>query len=136
MTDLVVGFIAMALAGLIVAAVAARFAYRHTGAARPVAAVIVTFLTLLFALGLHGRLVMAQLLPVSNVVLLGNWIFLGAAALAGLLAGWNPIPWWRRTFFALALLAVAVYALIEPPYDLTILSAVARPIPWPPPFPR
>ncbi len=64
-----------------------------------------------FALALHGRLLLAQVLPFSNAIVLGNWILPGAGFLAGLLCGQRAIPPWRRGAFTLILAALACYSL-------------------------
>ena len=66
---------------------------------------------LFFALAVHGRLILAQLLPFSNVIVLGNWIPPGAAFVAGILAGQRAIPPWRRTVLALLLVILGWYAV-------------------------
>ena len=66
---------------------------------------------LFFALAVHGRLILAQLLPFSNVIVLGNWIPPGAALVAGILAGQSAVPPWRRTVFAFLLVILGSYAV-------------------------
>jgi hypothetical protein len=70
--------------------------------------------TVAFALFFHGRLVMARLLPVSYVIVVGNWIVLGAAALGGAVAGRGAIPAWRRAASAGCLLVVGLFSLVQP----------------------
>jgi predicted double-glycine peptidase len=74
-------------------------------------AVAVTALTLLFALSVHGTLLVARVLPVSNAIVVGNWIPLGATFLVGIVGGLRKIPLWRRIAFALILLLVAWYSV-------------------------
>jgi len=114
MTDMTVGYGLVALAALAAAGIGARVAHRGPGPLRTVAAMLVAGLTLYFALCLQGRLVMTRWLPVSNVILLGNWTVFGAAALAGMLGAWHPIPPWRRTILGAALAAAALLALLNP----------------------
>ncbi len=75
------------------------------------AAATVGFL-LWFALVVHGTLRVAQILPLSNAIMLGNWIPPGAGFLAGIVAGRSGIPWWRRSAFALILLSLAGYSVL------------------------
>jgi hypothetical protein len=65
-----------------------------------------------YAILLHGRLVLARVLPVSNVIVLGNLIPLGAAALTGLVLRRRSIPWWRRMTVGLILTGLAWYAVL------------------------
>ena len=89
-------------------AVQPRIAVRTGGAA------LAVLLTLGFAMRFHGRLVMAQWLPVSNVIVVGNWIPLAAAFLAGV-AGFNArVPRWRRVLIGLMILSVAAYSMALP----------------------
>lgn len=84
---------------------------------RTVATLLVVLLTLGFSLRLHGRLVMAEWLPVSSVIVLGNWIPLGAAFLAGVAGFSARIPGWRRALICLTIAGVAVYSLVWPLLD-------------------
>ena len=53
----------------------------------------------------HGKLLVAHWLPLSNAIILGNAFPLGAAVLCGVLAGHPAIPLWRRIPLAAVLLA-------------------------------
>lgn len=57
---------------------------------------------------------LVRLLPVSNLIVLGNWLPITTSFLAGF--AWRTVPgyWLRRYASALALLIVGVYALIHP----------------------
>jgi hypothetical protein len=60
----------------------------------------------------HTRL--ATWLPFSNLIVIGNWFPIAAAALAGFV--WNRVPGrtWRKAFSAIGLVTAASYALIWP----------------------
>ncbi|HVV99290.1 MAG TPA: hypothetical protein VHB77_03050, partial [Planctomycetaceae bacterium] len=57
---------------------------------------------------------LVQLLPVSSLIILGNWLPIATAFLAGF--AWRTIPgyWLRRCASAAALLVIGEYALIHP----------------------
>jgi predicted double-glycine peptidase len=63
-------------------------------------------LIVLFGVGMQGTLFPAEYLPFSNAVVLGNWIPLGAALLAGMVAAARSVPPWRRVLLGLALVAL------------------------------
>lgn len=69
-------------------------------------------MVLAYAILLHGRLVLARVLPVSNVIVLSNLIPLGAAALTGIVLGRRSIPLWRRTTVGLMLTGLAWYTVL------------------------
>ena len=87
---------------------------RQWSAARSLgaASAIVTGLVV-FAGTLHGTPRLAQILPVANVILLGNWLPPGAAYLAGIVSGQRAVPRWRRAVFALTLIALAWYTVFD-----------------------
>lgn len=62
---------------------------------------------------LHGQLTLAKLLPFSNVIVIGNWIPLGAALLAGILWGKRNLKRSRRLTTCCILCLIALYALVE-----------------------
>jgi hypothetical protein len=66
-----------------------------------------------FALFLHGRLVLAQILPISNVVVLGNWMPLLASCAAGAIAAMSAIPPWRRHALGLLLVGATWYSVFS-----------------------
>jgi hypothetical protein len=61
---------------------------------------------LVFAFAFHGKLVMARFLPLANAIVLGNWLPLGAAFLAGIVACERAVGQWRRTALAVVLLTL------------------------------
>jgi len=81
---------------------------RSSTVAAGLALVAVVFI-LWFALAVHGTLLMARLLPFSGVIVLGNWIPLAAAFLAGIVGGQEVIPLWRRLTFTALMLFSAWY---------------------------
>ena len=68
----------------------------------------------LFAVLFHGRLLLATCLPWSNVIVLGNWIPLGAALLAGICVEEVNIGRRRRRLWFGLLTAMAWYVTLEP----------------------
>lgn len=74
-------------------------------------AVATLALTLAFAVAVHGRLILARFLPFPNVIVVGNWIPLGAAFLAGIVARERAIPCWRRVVVLGMLTALASYTV-------------------------
>jgi predicted double-glycine peptidase len=69
-------------------------------------------LTVVFAVGVHGTLLPAQILPFSNAIVLGNWLPLGAALLAGIVAAERAVPAWRRAAFGLILVALGWHTVL------------------------
>ncbi len=84
----------------------------HGSDFRTAAIAIVAFVALLlFVAQYHGTWQMARLLPFSCVVVLGNWIPLGGAFLAGIVLGRRKVPQWRRFALASLLLLVSGYSV-------------------------
>lgn len=54
------------------------------------------------------------LLPLSNVIILGNWLPLFCSAIAGVSAGDPARPRWARTSVAVVVLGIGSYSLIHP----------------------
>ena len=59
------------------------------------AAVMVLMLLVVFALLLHGRLLLARLVPATGAIVLANWIPLGAGFLVGVVMAERAVPVWR-----------------------------------------
>jgi hypothetical protein len=72
---------------------------------------ILTIITIgaifLYSMFLADSSYLAWLLPLPNLIIVGNWIPLITAFLAGL--GWQKIPGMRKLFFLLPLLLVCLY---------------------------
>jgi len=77
-----------------------------------VAATIV--LLAVFVLSLHGSLALARLLPFSGVIVLGNWIPIGAGLLGGVVLGKSNVPRRRRVVLFLVLVATGLFSLFRP----------------------
>jgi len=71
-----------------------------------------TVLLVLFALTIHGKLLVARWLPFSGAIVLGNWIPLLAAVLCGVLAGRKGVARWRRAVFSVGLLGLAWFSVL------------------------
>ena len=65
-----------------------------------------------YAATLWDSTTLADVLPYSNLILLGNWFPFGAAILAGLV--YPDLPESRRVFVTTSLLATATFCLIQP----------------------
>ena len=76
-------------------------------------AAVVLAATAFFAVFLHGKLWLAKLLPLCNVIVLGNWIPVGAASLAGIVMGQGAIPVWRRATVAIVVAGLAWSSVIR-----------------------
>ncbi len=114
MTDVLLGVAIIAALCTAIGLLSFRLASRVSGRVYTAYVLTVVAATVLFAAFVHGRLILARLLPVANVIVLGNWIPLGAAALVGAMLGRRSIRWWRRWLLSLCLVAVATYSLVEP----------------------
>ncbi|MDA1016927.1 MAG: cysteine peptidase family C39 domain-containing protein [Planctomycetota bacterium] len=114
MTDLYSGFIFVALATVAAFAFGLRIARDARPWIRDVLALTTVGLMAAYIHFLWDNVWVTRLLPVSNVVIVGNWFPL----LAGLLAGiaWHRVPghWARKAFSVLALAAAAVYSSVFP----------------------
>ena len=75
-----------------------------------VSAVLAVAFVVLHVAALRDSLLLARLLPFSNLVVLGNWLPPAASFLAGL--AWDRIPKrpWRRCAFILPLLLASLYS--------------------------
>lgn len=113
MRDLVVGYFVVggiSLVACLIGVVVVR------GASRIVRTFLVAVLVasiLAFAVKGQGRLVVAQWLPFSNAILVGNFTMVGSACLAGFVLAWPSLPLWRRTLFSIGMWGVGIAALMH-----------------------
>ena len=85
------------------------------------AAIVALCGTFLFSLLFWGRLDFAKTLPLTNVILISNWIPLGAALLMGNVMAQPALPSWRRIAIASILGVLAWYTVVR---DLSGLSGL------------
>ena len=77
-----------------------------------VASATVAFIVV-FASTVHDTLRLAEILPLTNVIVLGNWLPLGATFLAGIVSGQQAVPRWRRAVFLLILISLAWHTVFD-----------------------
>jgi len=114
MTDLILGTVILYAVAVAVFAGSVWVSGRASGLGRILWAGAGVVATVAFIVFLYGRLVMTRILPVSNVIIVGNWIPLGVAWLAGVVWGFRRIPAWRRVLAVTILAGVAIYSLLLP----------------------
>ena len=76
-------------------------------------AVAVAFVSAVFTLTVRGRLCMTSLLPFSAVVVLGDWLPIGAGYLAGVLAGDASLAPWRKILIAAPMTLLAWCSIVQ-----------------------
>lgn len=94
--DLAWGLLVLAGVSLLIFIVSSRVAQQASSHTSTIMAAVACGCMVVFSLTVHGKLVIAQWLPLSNAIILGNALPPGAALLAGVLAGRRSIPIWRR----------------------------------------
>lgn len=114
MSDLIVGVLGLYLVAVLFFFGSAYLSARSSGLRRVLLAGVAVVLTVAYVKYCYEQLVMARMLPWSNVIIVGNWIPLGIAWLAGVLWGSRAIPVWRRGLMGAALAILALYTLLEP----------------------
>ena len=75
---------------------------------------VATILLVGFILTVHGRLILATLIPCCNVIVLGNWTPCGAAFLGGMYMRDQIAGKLRRTITLLTLMSLAWYTVLAP----------------------
>jgi hypothetical protein len=84
----------------------------------PAAGVLLLALTLAlivaYALLLHGSLLLAKLLPLSSVIVLGNWFPILISVCAAVVVSQDKLPKWRRAALTIVLVCLAVGCLLYP----------------------
>jgi hypothetical protein len=111
--DLVIGFLVVGFASLLACIFGAVLVRRTEGLLRTLLLATIVALVLAFAIKVQGHLVLAQWLPFSNVIVVGNLTVVGTACLAGILLGWKSLPVWRRLLFAGGIGVVGMVALLH-----------------------
>ncbi len=96
MADLVRGLLILAGVSLVIFITSAQIARRVSSRVSTMMAAVACIFMVVFSLTVHGKLVIAQWLPLSNAIILGNLLPPGAALLTGVLSGRRSIPGWRR----------------------------------------
>lgn len=114
MGDLILGAVLIYLLAVAVFFASVWLSARCSGVGRILLAGGGVLLTVLYVQFAYEQLWLARLLPWSNVIMLGNWIPLGVAWLAGVVWGCRSIPRWRRGLLGTVLALVALYSLLEP----------------------
>jgi peptidase C39-like protein len=109
----VAGFLVISSVSLLACWLGAITVRRTQGLLRTLVVATLVALVLAFAIKIQGHLVLAQWLPFSNVILVGNLTAVGAACLAGVVLGWQSLPVWRRLLFASGMWVVGVVALLH-----------------------
>lgn len=110
--DLIWGLVTITGASLMLAVCGALLARGSSQRLCNTVAVVCVMFLLAFGSRIYGAVWLAQLLPVSNVIILANWLPLGAAFFAGVLVVQRVIPAWRRAAMITALTALAGYSAI------------------------
>lgn len=113
MWDLAAGLVLVACLSLVCFLIGISIAHRCSAVVANCTVFGTSLVVLLYGLLLHGRLLLARLLPASNVIIVSNLFPLGAAALAGIVAGRRAIPRWRRTAIGLILAVLGWYTVFS-----------------------
>lgn len=114
MFDLVIGITVISALSLLTGVGCARWCRNASN--RRAAGVVIAAGTAntAFLMSLHGRLVLTQVVPWSNAIVVTNWLPIGLGAIGGAIASRVSIPKWRRGFFLAALAGFGGYALVQP----------------------
>ena len=96
MADLLWGLLVLAGVAILIYAASSQIVRQASDRLSTVLAAAACVFMVVFSLTVHGKLVIAEWLPLSNAIILGNWLPLGGALLAGVLSGRRSIPSWRR----------------------------------------
>jgi len=112
MQDLVVAAVALMVLSSAALLAGRRVAVRWSSRDTFVLGAVVLTALLVFVSRFYGTWQMARLLPFSGVIILGNWIPVGGAFLAGITLGQSNSPRWRSGFLAGLVLLVSVYSVL------------------------
>jgi hypothetical protein len=113
MRDLMIGggVIAVLAAGAFL--LGRRIALRRSKRMAAWSVVAVSVAVGLYVYLLQGTLILARVLPFSNLIVLGNAIPLGIGFLAGIVSGRGDVRRWRKVALCLALFGLAVFAVLK-----------------------
>lgn len=75
---------------------------------------LLTALMMAYMLWLWDRPLMAQLLPASGVIVLGNWLPVFGCCFAGFCLKTRSILPWRRVLMSTAIISLGAYSLVRP----------------------
>jgi hypothetical protein len=76
--------------------------------------ILVVTLIVTYIVHVQGHPRLAQVLPFSNLIVLGNWQPLMVSTLAGLLWHRLPAQWWRKSAVTMALVATCLASVYRP----------------------
>lgn len=114
MWDLLLGLAIMAIGSLLVFRLTAAVAGRLSWGPRNVLAILIVSAMVLYSRLLWHNTVLAQWLPFSNLIVVGNWFPLFLAALAGVVIEMRRLAWLRRAAVVSVLGGFASFAVVLP----------------------
>lgn len=114
MTDLAIGIAIMAGLSFLTFTLIQRHGHRCSTRILDVIAVLTVLGTIYYGFFVWDKVLLADLLPFSNLIIVGNWFPLTAGFLAGI--AWNRVPGGslRKIFSASLLLSVGMFSLVFP----------------------
>ena len=111
MGDLAVGYAVIGVVSILACGGGAIVSRRIQRVLRSALVATLVILVVAFAAKIQGRLIVAEWLPFSNAIVIGNLTIVGAACLAGFVLGWPSLPIWRRVLFASGIWVAGLIAL-------------------------
>jgi peptidase C39-like protein len=111
MQDLALATAALAALSAIAFLVGLRMSSRWTKGRLIALCVLALAALLVFVCRYHGTWQIARVLPISGVIVLGNWIPVGGAFFAGVMLGQKTSPPWRRCSLASLILLASGYSV-------------------------
>ncbi len=112
MADLLLAMVALTGLSLTGLAAGLRVSTRWSERRTSILAVVALTALLLFVFRYHGTWQIARVLPFSGAIVLGNWIPVGGAFLAGITLGQRNLPLWRRRGLASLILLASAYSVV------------------------
>jgi len=114
MWDLLLGLVIIAALSLLAFHLTAAVARRLSWWPRNLLAILIVSAMVLYIRVLWQNTVLAQWLPYSNLIIVGNWFPLFLAALAGIVIEMRRLAWLRRAAVISALAGFASFAVLLP----------------------